>query len=105
MDGKLKFDIARDAVRALVNDLPPNSNVALRVYGHRKRAVDDGADEDTELKIPLAPLDRKKFIATLDALRPRGKTPLALSIEEAVKDIGRPDHVHLVRRVQGDDTE
>ena len=89
MDGKVKFDIARDSVAALVNDLPANCNVALRVYGHRKRAIENRADEDTELTIPMLPLDRQKFTAVLDALRPRGKTPMALSLEEASKDLGK----------------
>jgi hypothetical protein len=91
MDGKIKFDIARDSVRLLVNELPANSNVALRVYGHRKRAIEDKADEDTELKIPMGPLDKKKFNAVLDGLRPRGKTPLALSMEDAARDLGHID--------------
>jgi hypothetical protein len=39
----------------------------------------------------MTPLDKKKFSAVLDSLRPRGKTPLALSVEEAVKDIGKTD--------------
>jgi hypothetical protein len=87
MDGRMKFDIARDAVRALIDKLPPNCMVALRVYGHRKRAIEAGADLDTELKIKMAPLDKVKFNQTLDSLRSRGKTPLALSIEDAVKDL------------------
>ena len=88
MDGKVKFDIARDAVRSLVNDLPADCNVALRVYGHRKRAIENQADEDTELMIRMAPLNRQRFIAVLDSLRARGKTPMALSLDEAVKDLG-----------------
>jgi hypothetical protein len=87
MDGRMKFDIARDAVRALIDKLPPNCMVALRVYGHRKRAIDAGADLDTELKIKMSPLDKAKFNQTLDSLRSRGKTPLALSIEDSIKDL------------------
>jgi hypothetical protein len=88
MDGRMKFDIARDAVRALIEKLPPNCQVALRVYGHRKRALDADADLDTELKIKMGTLDKAKFNQTLDTLRSRGKTPLALSIEDAIRDLG-----------------
>jgi len=42
MDGQLKFDIARNAVRTLIDKLPPNSELALRVYGHRKNFVGSG---------------------------------------------------------------
>ena len=91
MDGQVKFDIARNAVRALVDKLPPTCQVALRVYGHRKTALDQGADLDTELKIPMGPLDKGKFNEALDSLRARGKTPLALSIEDAIQDLGSAD--------------
>jgi hypothetical protein len=88
MDGRMKFDIARDSVRGMINALPPNSEVALRVYGHRKSALDPDCDLDTELKIPMGPLDKQKFNAALDTLRSRGKTPMALSIEDAIQDLG-----------------
>jgi Mg-chelatase subunit ChlD len=88
MDGQMKFDIARGSVQSLINALPTNCEVALRVYGHRKTAIEKDADSDTELRIPMQALDRKKFIATLNSLRSRGKTPLALSIEDAIKDLG-----------------
>lgn len=89
MDGKMKFDLARGAVRALIDDLPPNSQVALRVYGHRKTALQPGADLDTELKIPMGRLDKTRFDQVLQSLRPRGKTPLALSLEQTARDLGR----------------
>ncbi|HVR73603.1 MAG TPA: VWA domain-containing protein, partial [Planctomycetota bacterium] len=88
MDGKSKWQIARDAVAHLVEDLADNSEVALRVYGHRKRAIDQGASDDTALEIPLRPLVKKDFLAKLDSLRPRGKTPLARSLLEAKRDLG-----------------
>jgi hypothetical protein len=88
MDGRMKFDIARDSVRSMIDALPPNSEVALRVYGHRKSALDPDCDEDTELKIPMGKLDKRAFNAALDTLRPRGKTPMALSIEDAIHDLG-----------------
>ena len=88
MDGQMKFDIARGAVQSLIDSLPPNSEVALRVYGHRKRAIEPGSDLDTELKIPMSQLDARKFTQTLNALRSRGKTPLALSIEDTIHDLG-----------------
>ena len=88
MDGQPKFDIARNAVRTLIEKLPPTCDVALRVYGHRKTALDKGSDEDTELKIKMGPLDKVKLNQALDSLRARGKTPLALSIEDAIHDLG-----------------
>ena len=39
------LEIARDAVSALAESLPDNAEVALRAYGHRKNARQEGADE------------------------------------------------------------
>ena len=87
IDGKQKFQIARDAVRALVDSLPDNTEVALRAYGHRLNARQEGADDDTELLLPMGKLDRKAFNAKLFPLRARGKTPLALSLKQAAQDL------------------
>jgi len=70
-----------------VNELPENSQVALRVYGSKKRAIEVDADSDTELLIPLGALDRAKFLAALRPLRARGKTPLAQSLHDATSDL------------------
>ena len=88
MDGRLKFDVARDAVSAMLGVLPANAQAALRVYGHRKRSIEPGADDDTELLIPMGEYDPVKFNLTLKSLRSRGKTPMALSLTQAANDIG-----------------
>jgi hypothetical protein len=86
-DGVPKFDAARAALDEIVAGLPARTQVALRVYGHRKSARDAGADEDTELLVPMAPLDRAGLSAKVRKLRARGKTPLARSIAESAKDL------------------
>ncbi len=50
INGKRKFDIARQAVKELVGVLPPDTQIALRVYGHRKRAIEPGAKKTPRLK-------------------------------------------------------
>lgn len=97
LEGREKFEIAREAVRKLIESLPDGSEVALRVYGHRKRWRDPGANEDTQLLLPLAKLDRKKFAAALQSLSARGKTPLARSLTEATADLSG------VKRGEGED--
>jgi hypothetical protein len=87
MEGRNKFDVAREAVTTMLADLPDSAEVALRVYGHRKRALEEGADEDTALEFPMAKIDRPKLTALIAKLRPRGKTPLALSLSQAREDL------------------
>lgn len=83
-----RFTLARAAVEHVLDAMPPGPQVALRVYGHRKRAIESGADEDTELLVPLGPLDRAALFGKLAALRARGKTPLARSLQAAATDLG-----------------
>jgi hypothetical protein len=87
VQGRTKFDVARTAVEDVLSALPPGPQVALRVYGHRKRSVDQGADADTELLLPFQPFDRELFFGKLRSLRARGRTPLQLSLVEALRDL------------------
>jgi len=86
MQGQLKFDIARNAVKSLIDALPDSTQVAMRVYGNYKTALDPDCDSDTTLEIRMGPLDRKAFAAKLKSLRARGKTPLALSLTDAINE-------------------
>ncbi|QOV89700.1 VWA domain-containing protein [Humisphaera borealis] len=87
MGGRQKFAIAQDAVIALIESLPENSEVALRAYGYRKRAIEKDADLDTALILPMAKLDKKKVIDIVRGLRCRGKTPLATSLTQTAQDL------------------
>jgi hypothetical protein len=86
-NGRQRFDAAREALGSLLDALPEGTQVALRVYGHRKTARQAGADEDTELLVPMGPMDRADLSRRVQRLRARGKTPLALSLDEAAKDL------------------
>jgi hypothetical protein len=87
MDGKPKFEIAREALLSLIQELPPNAELALRAYGYRKRAIEEGASEDSKLIVPMGPIDKSELIKIVSGLRARGKTPLAYSLEQAVGEL------------------
>lgn len=90
MDGVMKLDIAKDAVRQIVSNLPDDTQIAFRAYGHSRRAIEPGADQDTELLMPFSPLNagtRAELEARLSRVRPLGRTPLALSLDETRNDI------------------
>jgi Ca-activated chloride channel family protein len=97
VDGKAKFDIAKEVVEAVAKKLPEGTHVGLRVYGHRFTALQQKeAETDSELVIPIAPLKPEAFIARVKALRCRGKTPITHSLREAAKDVaGVPAEVEL----------
>ena len=75
--GEAKIDIAKRAVRELVESLPADVRLGLVAYGHRK-----GSDcSDIELLIPPDRLDKRAFVAAVEGLKPRGMTPLTAALE------------------------
>ncbi len=83
INGTAKIDIAKEAMDLIVNDLPPDMNVGLVAYGHRQK----GDCDDVEILIPLGPLDSKTFLAKINALSPKGKTPMVRSIRKTADTI------------------
>ncbi|MBV8880374.1 MAG: zinc ribbon domain-containing protein, partial [Planctomycetaceae bacterium] len=87
IDGKEKFDIAKDVIESIVTRLGEGARVGLRVYGHRVTAIDEKADTDSELVVPVGPLKPATFMGKVRALRCKGKTPLTYSLDETIKDV------------------
>lgn len=77
--------VAQRALRTLVEQLPEQTNTALRVYGSR-RTKDCS---DTELVRPLGQLDRAALIDQIETTKPvpEANTPLALSLQAVAEDM------------------
>lgn len=92
MEGRPKFDIAREALSSLISSLPAGSEVALQAYGHRRRAIEANADTDTEILVRMTALKdeqaKDEMLARIASLRARGKTPLTASLEMASGAVG-----------------
>ncbi len=88
-NGATLLDEAKDALREIVNRLPAEANVGLRVYGHRTSNDDQAIGcVDTELVVPVGPVDRAAMTEAIDAFDASGFTPIGLSLQEAVADLG-----------------
>ncbi len=78
--GEPKIVIAREVLSELVEQLPAESTVGLVAYGHRR----EGDCGDIETVAPLEALDRGRLTAAVEALNPKGKTPITAALEQAV---------------------
>jgi hypothetical protein len=87
LGGGTRWTTALGVFERVVAQLPPDHNVGLRVYGHRHSSKSEETCTDTELVVPIEPLDRQKMISTVSRLRPRGETPLIRSILETIGDL------------------
>jgi hypothetical protein len=84
--GEAKITIARKVLAHIINGLPDTMNVGLRVYGHRYGLNDPKACKDTQLLVPIGPVAKTQLIDTVNKIQLKGKTPLVLSVLEAIKD-------------------
>ena len=80
VDGVAKITTAREVLSSLLNDLPANANVGLMTYGHRR----EGDCEDVEFIFPIAPNEPAALLARAEEIKPKGKTPLTLSLENCL---------------------
>lgn len=88
IDERLKIDVAKDVMTRIIEELPAQSEVALRVYGHRVREYDQGDCEDSELLFRFQKVDKRRLTDAVRAIEVKaGTTPLAYSLVQAAKDL------------------
>lgn len=77
VEGVRGEELARAALREAVRVLPPETEVGVRVFGHRVAYGDTTAScADSELIIPFRTRLSAADLTVLDRLEPRGLTPL-----------------------------
>ncbi len=98
LGGKTKWEIVREGAKRIVAKLPDGALFALRVYGHNPSNPKKVDERETELLMPLAKLDRAKFNQIVDAIKPIGRTPIAMSFDRCGTDLasGAPCRVLLL---------
>jgi len=87
IDGVAKVTIARDVLGTMLESWPAERNFGLIAYGHRR----EGDCSDIEQVIPLGPLDADGARARINALMPRGRTPLTASVQMAAESMRYQD--------------
>ncbi len=89
--GGTKLAAAKGALKRVADSLPAGTQVGLRVYGSKikePKAENPKACQDTELVMPVGPLDRDRMYGAVDSFQAVGETPIAYSLEQSVKDLG-----------------
>ncbi|MFD2617528.1 VWA domain-containing protein [Terrilactibacillus laevilacticus] len=87
---KTRMDLAKEAIKEFAKSLPKESNIALRVYGHKgtgSEADKKMSCQSSELVYDVQPYEEKKLNDSLNKIAPAGWTPLAQSLKEAKKDL------------------
>lgn len=76
-----KITIARDVVGELLDSLPVDRTLGLWAYGHRRKS--DCAD--IEELVPAGTDNRAAIRSAVNAINPKGKTPLSDAVQQAAE--------------------
>lgn len=87
VEGTAKIQIAKKVIAGLIRDLPEGINVGLVAYGHRNK----GDCNDVEELVPLSVLNKDRIIEKIDAINPKGKTPITLSVQRTAEKLKNVD--------------
>lgn len=85
-DQSRKYEAARIAMRELAARDLGDRDVALRIYGHRRK--DDCSDSELVLPWTDQSLAGEGIVASMAAVRPTGRTPIDRSLRAALQDFG-----------------
>ena len=77
IEGTAKIAIAKEVMTELIQDLPDTTSAGLVAYGHRRK----GDCNDVEELVPLKPIDKDSLTKRIQAISPKGKTPITLSVQ------------------------
>src|SRR5699024_6076720 len=83
IEGEAKVVIARRVLGDLVRDWDESEPLGLVAYGHRR----EGDCNDIETVVAPGPVDRKAHLAQIEAISPKGKTPLTAAVRHAAEEL------------------
>lgn len=83
IDGRSKVEIARNTIAEMTHSWPADTHIGLVAYGHRRK----GDCDDIETLIAPAALNREAFLAQVNRLNAKGKTPLSASVRQAAEQL------------------
>ena len=85
IEGKRRIAIARDVLKKAVSDIiPPKTQVALRVFGHKKA---DSCRTDLEMPLQAMNVDKTTRIISKINAKNLAKTPIADSLAKVADDL------------------
>ena len=102
MNGKMKqggtrIAVARKVLYQIIDELPDATEVALRIYGHRKPSKPKAVScVDSELVVPFGPLDRQRLKEVVKTVQVKGQTPIGVSLVKVYEDFGQAPGAKMV---------
>lgn len=84
--GQTRMQAAKQGLRDVIDNVPADSSVGLRVYG---ASIESGlrSCKDSELLVPVRPVDKPALLKGVENIEPLGNTPMGYALKEAADDL------------------
>lgn len=83
VDGREKIVVAREVVGDVLSGIGDRVLLGVMAYGHRAK----GDCNDIETVVPTGPVDAGRTLAVINALNPKGKTPISEAVRRAAGEL------------------
>ena len=83
IDGVAKITIAQQVVGELLQSVPADQALGLTAYGHNRK----GDCSDIQTLVPPSLNNRGAIAGAVNAISPKGKTPLSAAVLQAARDL------------------
>lgn len=103
--GQTKIAAAKSALRTVIDGLPDEAQVGLRVFGATVFSRNDkGACTDSQLAVAPGTDNRSELASAVEKYKPYGETPIPHALEQAAKDLGGEGPRSIVLVSDGEST-
>ncbi|WP_425322711.1 VWA domain-containing protein [Actinoplanes ianthinogenes] len=106
IDGETRIAVAKRAFNKVVDALPENTQLGIRVLGATYPGKNKKiACKDTQQIVPVGPVNAVQAKNAIATLKPTGYTPIGLALKKAAEDLGDTGSVRrIVLITDGEDT-
>jgi Ca-activated chloride channel family protein len=103
--GVTKIEAARSALDTVIDELPDDADVGMRVFGAEVFSRrDPGACQDTQVVVAPGTDNRDDLRAAVDDYEPYGETPIPAALKAAARDLGTEGKRSIVLVSDGEST-
>ncbi len=92
IEGTPKITIAKEALKKVVRDWNPSTELGLTVYGHRTK----GDCNDIETVVPVGKVDPARLISQVEAIQPKGKTPISRTLRKVANQLRQSEEASTI---------
>ena len=108
IDGRSRMAVAQQALNEVVDALPGETQLGIRVLGSQYRFPGSPKSvgcRDTRALFPVGPMNKVEAKTAIATLRPTGWTPIGLALRAAARDLGSGETTRrIVLITDGEDT-